>query len=425
MLPDRLDGRSPQRSVTIAWLVKKANKVGPPAREIVEPVSELTTNRLSVYLRCLNDARRGRRADVSSQALAEQFHLNAAQIRKDLAHFGEFGVRGVGYYVKELRRHLRQILGLDRRVRVAIMGAGNLGLALADYAGFRRRRIRDRGALRHRAREDRPALAVGVPIHDIRDFKRVVRREGIAIAVIAVPAPIGPGGGQQRGRRRACKAILNFSPGALNVPPDVKLKSVDLTVSLESLSFFLAQRRGRTMTASRAQPHERPAAPRRADAVARRRRRAACRWWTSSAKAVTAREAVARGRIRMSAAALRQVRAGNVKKGDPLQTARLAGIMAAKQTADADSALPSAAALARRRRARPLERRLRDRGPRPHHRADRRRDGSADGRRRRGADRLRHGQGGGQGDGHRRHPPGREARRQERRHRATVRDYGA
>ena len=68
---------------------------------------------------------------ISSQALAEQFHLNAAQIRKDLAYFGEFGVRGVGYYVHDLKRHLRQILGLDRKLRVAIMGAGNLGLALA------------------------------------------------------------------------------------------------------------------------------------------------------------------------------------------------------------------------------------------------------------------------------------------------------
>ena len=74
---------------------------------------------------------------ISSQALAEQFHLNAAQIRKDLAYFGEFGVRGVGYYVKDLKRHLRQILGLDRKLRVAMMGAGNLGLALADYPGFR------------------------------------------------------------------------------------------------------------------------------------------------------------------------------------------------------------------------------------------------------------------------------------------------
>ena len=87
---------------------------------------------------------------ISSQALAEQFHLNAAQIRKDLAYFGEFGVRGVGYYVRDLKRHLRQILGLDRKLRVAIMGAGNLGLALADYPGFPPGRLRDRGALRQR-----------------------------------------------------------------------------------------------------------------------------------------------------------------------------------------------------------------------------------------------------------------------------------
>src|SRR3972149_7392341 len=102
-----------------------------------EQISELTTNRLSVYLRCLNALDAAGVDTISSQGLAEQFHLNAAQIRKDLAYFGEFGVRGVGYYVKDLRRHLREILGLDRKVRVAIMGAGNLGLALADYPGFR------------------------------------------------------------------------------------------------------------------------------------------------------------------------------------------------------------------------------------------------------------------------------------------------
>ena len=106
-------------------------------KQTFELVSELTTNRLSVYLRCLNTLDAAGVKTVSSQMLAEQFHLNAAQIRKDLAYFGEFGVRGVGYYVKDLKRHLRQILGLDRKVRVAIMGAGNLGLALADYPGFR------------------------------------------------------------------------------------------------------------------------------------------------------------------------------------------------------------------------------------------------------------------------------------------------
>ena len=143
--------------------MKKANKVAPPAREIVEPVSELTTNRLSVYLRCLTTLEGAGVRSVSSQALAEQFNLNAAQIRKDLAHFGEFGVRGVGYYVKDLRRHLRQILGLDRRVRVAIMGAGNLGLALADYAGFRGEGFEIAALFDTRAREGRPAIAVGRP----------------------------------------------------------------------------------------------------------------------------------------------------------------------------------------------------------------------------------------------------------------------
>src|ERR1700760_225861 len=119
-------------------LVSREN-LAPQARprEALDQVSELTTNRLSVYLRCLNALDGAGVRTISSQALAEQFRLNAAQIRKDLAYFGEFGVRGVGYYVRDLKRHLRQILGLDRKLRVAIIGAGNLGLALADYAGFR------------------------------------------------------------------------------------------------------------------------------------------------------------------------------------------------------------------------------------------------------------------------------------------------
>ncbi|HET7696596.1 MAG TPA: redox-sensing transcriptional repressor Rex [Vicinamibacterales bacterium] len=209
-------------------------------RVLAEPVSELTTNRLSVYLRCLNilDAEGVR--TISSQALAEQFHLNAAQIRKDLAYFGEFGVRGIGYYVKELRRHLRQILGLDRGVRVAIIGAGNLGLALADYGGFR-----DDGfeivALFDTLKEKIGRRSRGgVLIHDIRDFKKVARREEIGIVVVAVP-----GDAAQTAINTAAaagvRAILNFSPGAFRVPRGVKLKSMDLTVSLESLSFFLVQ----------------------------------------------------------------------------------------------------------------------------------------------------------------------------------------
>lgn len=217
-------------------LVKKENR----AALALEPVSELTTNRLSVYLRCLNALDAAGVKTVSSQTLAEQFHLNAAQIRKDLAHFGEFGVRGVGYFVKELRSHLRQILGLDQRVRVGIMGAGNLGLALADYPGFRVEGF-EIAALFDTAREKIGQHSRGgVPIVDIADLRRVVRREQIRIAVIAVPAAAAQSV-VQTVVAAGIKAILNFSPGTLKVPRDVKMKSVDLTVSLESLSFFLAQ----------------------------------------------------------------------------------------------------------------------------------------------------------------------------------------
>ena len=202
-------------------------------------VSELTTNRLSVYLRCLNTLEDAGVKTISSQSLAEQFHLNAAQIRKDLAYFGEFGVRGVGYYVRDLKRHLRQILGLDRKLRVAIIGAGNLGLALADYPGFQQEGFETAALFDSLSSKVGEHSRGGVPIYDVRDLKKIVKREGISIAVLAVPASaatevvnlvVGAG----------IKAVLNFSPGTLQVPPGVKLKSVDLTVSLESLSFFLA-----------------------------------------------------------------------------------------------------------------------------------------------------------------------------------------
>jgi len=248
-------------------LVKQGNKGRASARKSAaggaasargdagESISELTTNRLSVYLRSLNTLAAAGVRTVSSQALAEQFQLSAAQIRKDLAYFGEFGVRGVGYYVKELRRHLRQILGLDRRVAIAIIGAGNLGLALADYPGFRHEGFERDGFKNDGFKNDGFEIVAlfdtmrdkigqrsraGVPILDIREFRRMVRSARIRIAVIAVPAESAQA---VVGTVVAAgiTAVLNFSPGTIKVPPGVKLKSVDLTVSLESLSFFLAQ----------------------------------------------------------------------------------------------------------------------------------------------------------------------------------------
>ncbi len=208
-----------------------------------EQVSELTTNRLSVYLRFLNELDAAGVKSVSSKALAQQFHLNAAQIRKDLANFGDFGVRGVGYIVKDLKGHLRQILGLDRGVRVAIMGAGNLGLALADYPGFRQEGFQIAALFDNFLDKVGKRSRSGVRIYDIKELKRIAKRERITIAVVAVPAATAQTV-VNAVVAADIKAILNFSPGALAVPSDVKLKSVDLTVSLESLSFYLARAEG-------------------------------------------------------------------------------------------------------------------------------------------------------------------------------------
>lgn len=204
-----------------------------------EEISELTTNRLSLYLRFLNELDTQGVKTVSSKGLAEQFGLNAALIRKDLAHFGDLGVRGVGYNVKDVRQQLHTILGLDQKLAVAIMGAGNLGLALADYPGFRREGFRIVALFDTLREKVGRTSRSGVPIHDIRDLRKVAKHETITIAVLAVPA-VSAQHVLNTVVEAGIRAVLNFSPGALRVPETVKLKSVDLTVSLESLSFFLA-----------------------------------------------------------------------------------------------------------------------------------------------------------------------------------------
>ena len=164
--------------------MKNRNK----SRSGADEVSELTTNRLSIYLRCLDHLQAHGVRTVSSQALASQFHLNAAQIRKDLAWFGEFGVRGVGYSVEGLATHLRDILGLGSPIRVAVIGAGNLGQALADYPGFPREGFEPVALFDKQAAKIGKRSRGGVPIYEMRRLPAVVRREKIRIAMIAVPA---------------------------------------------------------------------------------------------------------------------------------------------------------------------------------------------------------------------------------------------
>ena len=205
----------------------------------VEKISELTTNRISVYLRCLNELAEEGTRTISSDRLAKRFHLNSAQIRKDLACFGEFGVRGVGYYVEDLQEHLQKILGLDRDHRVAIIGAGRLGMALTDYYGFTQTNF-DVVAL-----FDSEPSKIGMTIRDaqvldIADFSDEVEKLAIDVAVIAVPAQFAQGVLEDV-EEAGIKAVMNFAPTPLRPREGVKLKTVDLTISLESLSYFLAQ----------------------------------------------------------------------------------------------------------------------------------------------------------------------------------------
>ena len=135
---------------------------------------------------------------------------------------------------------MRQILGLEQKLKVAILGAGNLGLALADYPGFRQEGFQIVALFDTLTAKVGQQSRGGVPIFDIKDLRRVAARDKIGIAVIAVPINSAQHVVNQV-VAAGIKAILNFSPGTLRAPEGVKLKSVDLTVSLESLSFYLAQ----------------------------------------------------------------------------------------------------------------------------------------------------------------------------------------
>ncbi|MGQ9496464.1 MAG: redox-sensing transcriptional repressor Rex [Thermoanaerobaculaceae bacterium] len=205
-----------------------------------ESISELTINRLSIYLRCLDQLERENVLTVSSQELAVRFHLNSAQIRKDLAYFGEFGIRGVGYNVAQLKEHLINILGLNEERRAVIVGAGNLGTALAQYSGFNSGGFRIVGILDNDPKRIGAEIPGGLVVEDVRFLPDVVKERNAHIGVITVPAASAQkvfdalvAAGVQ--------AVLNFAPAQLKDHPEVKLKNVDLKINLELLSFFLTQ----------------------------------------------------------------------------------------------------------------------------------------------------------------------------------------
>src|SRR6267142_42498 len=216
-----------------------------------EKISELTTARLSVYLRCLNALCAAEIKTISSQALAEQFNLNSAQIRKDLGYFGEFGVRGVGYYVDDLREHITNILGLNRPHRVGIVGASRLGTALANYNGFGRSNFTVVSLFDNDEQKiGRPIGEKKILVQNVQELQKIIRDQSIDVMVIAVPARAAQKVLNQI-MSAGIKAVLNFAPVPLTARLGVKVKTVDLTTSLESLSYFLARPQAGSVTNAR------------------------------------------------------------------------------------------------------------------------------------------------------------------------------
>src|SRR5256712_9610619 len=150
-------------------------------------IPEMTVRRLSVYTRCLRELEEDGVKTVSSQELAERYNLNSAQVRKDLAYFGEFGVRGIGYYVVGLKTELRRILGLNREWPVALIGFGNLGSALFHYRGFGRQGFRIAAIFDDHAGKTCRRVTRGA-VFRRRDLAREIQARGVQMAIVAVPA---------------------------------------------------------------------------------------------------------------------------------------------------------------------------------------------------------------------------------------------
>ena len=203
-------------------------------------IADSTVRRLSLYLRFLEEFAEQGMATISSEELASRGGTTSAQVRKDLSFFGSFGKRGLGYSVPELLGRLREILGLGRNYRVAMVGAGKVGGALAQYRGFRQRGFET--VLIY----DRDPKIIGTEwnglrVRDVACLEEDLRRDPVDIAVLVTPADVAQSV-TDRLAHLGVKAILNFAPVQLTVPEGVVVKNVNLALELEALSFALTNR---------------------------------------------------------------------------------------------------------------------------------------------------------------------------------------
>lgn len=206
------------------------------------PVPQAVVGRLSLYLRELQHGLRHGQQTVSSGQLGRLLGFSDAQVRKDLAHFGQFGHPGIGYRCTELVAAIRRILGTDRQWPIAIVGVGNLGRALLRYRGFGQQGFCVVAAFD----TDRGKVGLeldGIRVHPLASLPDVAAREQIKLGMIAVPGPAA----QQVAETLVAagvEGILNFAPVTLNLPAPVRVVSVDLAIELEQLSFAVVNRAG-------------------------------------------------------------------------------------------------------------------------------------------------------------------------------------
>ncbi|HTX52312.1 MAG TPA: redox-sensing transcriptional repressor Rex [Candidatus Baltobacteraceae bacterium] len=204
-------------------------------------IPEKAVTRLSIYLRCLEELTAEGAVSVSSRELAERFGLNSAQVRKDLAYFGQFGVRGLGYYIAELTHNLERILGLKQDWQVALVGVGNLGSALLAYKGFQARGFKLTVAFDTDPGKDGQVVG-GITIQGMASLVPTLRRLKVKIALLTVPAPAAQSVADLL-VEAGVTAILNFAPTQLTVSESVKVQYVDLSVLLKTLTYHTVHAR--------------------------------------------------------------------------------------------------------------------------------------------------------------------------------------
>jgi len=200
----------------------------------------ISINRLALYLRLLDDYGKGRdtKSTISSEEFARSLNINPNQIRKDLSYFGKFGRQGIGYHTGELKEQISKILGLRKKWNLCLCGAGNLGSALSSYRGFREMNLNIVAIFDSDPAKINKKIQ-GVRIYSSREIKTVVKKLGIDIAVLAVPADTA----QEVSDilvDSGIRAILNFAPVKIGVPNSVKLRNVDLSTELINLTYFLS-----------------------------------------------------------------------------------------------------------------------------------------------------------------------------------------